>query len=118
MNYKGTLNIINACKELGIQKIVMSSSPSTRFDGNDVVGKGVEELSFPKKYTHVSFRQEDLASLFENAPSFPHLSLSLSNKSLIIFFFFFSFPGNVRLTLRLKQWAKEQCPRHAMGRVF
>ena len=52
VNYKGTLNVINACKELGIHKIVMSSSPSTRFDGNDIVGKGVEELDFPKKYTH------------------------------------------------------------------
>ncbi|UPR04493.1 steroid dehydrogenase [Chloropicon primus] len=52
VNYKGTLNVINACKELGIHKIVMSSSPSTRFDGNDVVGKGVEDLDFPKKYTH------------------------------------------------------------------
>jgi nucleoside-diphosphate-sugar epimerase len=52
VNYEGTLNVINACKELQIRKIVMSSSPSTRFDGNDVVGKGVEELTFPKKYTH------------------------------------------------------------------
>ncbi len=54
VNYKGTLNIINACKELGIQKVVMSSSPSTRFDGNDIAGKGVEDLTFPKTYTHVS----------------------------------------------------------------
>ena len=54
VNYKGTLNVIDACKELHIRKIVMSSSPSTRFDGNDVVGKGVEELTFPEKYTHVS----------------------------------------------------------------
>eukprot|EP00976_Prorocentrum_cordatum_P076735 1182420-Prorocentrum_minimum.AAC.2 len=44
VNYEGTLNVINACKELGIGKIVMSSSPSTRFDGNDIMGKTEDEL--------------------------------------------------------------------------
>jgi len=52
VNYKGTLNVINACRELGIRKIVMSSSPSTRFDGKDVAGKGVKDLKFPEKYQH------------------------------------------------------------------
>lgn len=33
VNYEGTINVINACKSQGIKKIVMSSSPSTRFDG-------------------------------------------------------------------------------------
>jgi nucleoside-diphosphate-sugar epimerase len=31
VNYEGTLNILNACKQLGIKRLVMSSSPSTRF---------------------------------------------------------------------------------------
>ena len=31
VNYGGTVNVINACKALGIKRIVMSSSPSTRF---------------------------------------------------------------------------------------
>lgn len=31
VNYDGSLNVIKACKELGIRKIVMSSSPSTRY---------------------------------------------------------------------------------------
>jgi nucleoside-diphosphate-sugar epimerase len=31
VNYEGTLNVLNACKKLGIKRIVMSSSPSTRF---------------------------------------------------------------------------------------
>lgn len=31
VNYEGSLHILNACKKLGIKKIVMSSSPSTRF---------------------------------------------------------------------------------------
>ena len=31
VNYEGTLNVLNACKKLGIKRLVMSSSPSTRF---------------------------------------------------------------------------------------
>jgi nucleoside-diphosphate-sugar epimerase len=31
VNYEGTVNVLEACKALGIKKIVMSSSPSTRF---------------------------------------------------------------------------------------
>lgn len=30
---RGTLNVIEACKAQGVGKVVMSSSPSTRFDG-------------------------------------------------------------------------------------
>lgn len=33
VNYHGTLNIIEACRKHGIKKVVMSSSPSTRMDG-------------------------------------------------------------------------------------
>ena len=38
VNYEGTLNVIRACRAKGVRKIVMSSSPSTRFDGSDVDG--------------------------------------------------------------------------------
>ena len=31
VNYEGTVNVVEACKRLGITRIVMSSSPSTRF---------------------------------------------------------------------------------------
>jgi hypothetical protein len=31
VNYEGTVNVVEACKRLGIKRIVMSSSPSTRF---------------------------------------------------------------------------------------
>jgi nucleoside-diphosphate-sugar epimerase len=31
VNYLGSINVLEACKELGIKKIVMSSSPSTRY---------------------------------------------------------------------------------------
>jgi len=44
VNYQGTLNVIQACEELGVKKIVMSSSPSTRFTGDDVDGLTEDEM--------------------------------------------------------------------------
>ena len=59
VNRVGTLNVIAACKKHGITKCVMSSSPSTRFDGNDINGKRESELDFPKvflqEYAAVSY---------------------------------------------------------------
>lgn len=46
VNYEGTLNVLRACREAGVPKIVMSSSPSTRFDGSDV--DGLKEDEMPK----------------------------------------------------------------------
>lgn len=34
VNYEGTLNVIKAMKKFGVKKLVMSSSPSTRFPGS------------------------------------------------------------------------------------
>jgi len=45
VNYRGTLNIIDACRHHGVPKIVMASSPSTRFDGSDV--DGLTEAQMP-----------------------------------------------------------------------
>ena len=50
VNFQGTVNVIEACKKLGISKIVMSSSPSTRFDGNDINGAKESELRYPKRF--------------------------------------------------------------------
>lgn len=44
VNYRGTLNVINACKECGVPKLVFSSSPSTRFLGGDVDGLTEDQL--------------------------------------------------------------------------
>ena len=44
VNYEGTLNVINACKEAGVPKLVGSSSPSTRFDGTDISGLREDQL--------------------------------------------------------------------------
>jgi nucleoside-diphosphate-sugar epimerase len=38
VNFEGTLNVLAGCKAHGVPKLVMSSSPSTRFDGSDVDG--------------------------------------------------------------------------------
>ncbi|KAL3785772.1 hypothetical protein HJC23_007328 [Cyclotella cryptica] len=44
VNYEGTLNVIESAKKHGIQKIVFSSSPSTRFTGEDVDGLTEEQM--------------------------------------------------------------------------
>jgi len=46
VNYEGTLTLIDACRKAGVRKLVMSSSPSTRFDGTDV--DGLTEAQMPK----------------------------------------------------------------------
>ena len=50
VNRVGTLNVIEACKRHGVSKCVMSSSPSTRFDGGDINGKRESELCIPKTF--------------------------------------------------------------------
>lgn len=45
VNYEGSLNVLRACKKAGVRKLVMSSSPSTRFDGSDV--DGLTEAQMP-----------------------------------------------------------------------
>mmetsp|Transcript_16879 Transcript_16879/g.38126 ORF Transcript_16879/g.38126 Transcript_16879/m.38126 type:complete len:406 (-) Transcript_16879:79-1296(-) len=52
VNFGGTRHVVKACRDLGVPKIVMSSSPSTRFDGSDI--EGLSETDMPalpmKKY--------------------------------------------------------------------
>ncbi|EED93373.1 predicted protein [Thalassiosira pseudonana CCMP1335] len=44
VNYEGTLNVIDSAKKHGVSKIVFSSSPSTRFTGEDVDGLTEDEM--------------------------------------------------------------------------
>jgi nucleoside-diphosphate-sugar epimerase len=44
VNVQGTLNVIQACKENRVGKLVFSSTPSTRMDGNDILWKNEDEL--------------------------------------------------------------------------
>ena len=44
VNYKGTLNVIEACRVNKVPKMIMSSSPSTRMNGQNIDGDGEDEL--------------------------------------------------------------------------
>ena len=50
VNYHGTLHIIDACKKHGIRRLVMCSSPSTRFTGKDILNLSEADLPQPKKF--------------------------------------------------------------------
>ncbi|CAM9654196.1 unnamed protein product, partial [Laminaria digitata] len=50
VNYQGTLNVLEACRKHGVGKLIMSSSPSTRFDGYDIDGLKEDDLAVPKKF--------------------------------------------------------------------
>lgn len=45
VNYGGTVNVIRACKEHGVKKLVFSSSPSTRFKGSLLHQPNVDGLT-------------------------------------------------------------------------
>ncbi|KAJ1632483.1 hypothetical protein T492DRAFT_838361 [Pavlovales sp. CCMP2436] len=65
VNYDGTRNVIKACLALSIRKVVMSSSPSTRFDGSDLDGLGEDDLpELPlKRYMQVYAETKALGEL-------------------------------------------------------
>jgi nucleoside-diphosphate-sugar epimerase len=44
VNHLGTINVINMARKYGIKKLVFSSSPSTRFTGEDVDGLTEDEM--------------------------------------------------------------------------
>ena len=48
-NVVGTQNVIKACRELGITRLVYTSSPSVVFAGDDIEG-GDESLPYPRHY--------------------------------------------------------------------
>jgi nucleoside-diphosphate-sugar epimerase len=50
VNYEGTLNVIKACREKKVPKLVYSSSPSTRFTGGDITGQTEDELAIPDTF--------------------------------------------------------------------
>lgn len=44
VNYEGTKNVVEACKQMGVKKLIMSSSPSTRMLGTDIDGLSEADL--------------------------------------------------------------------------
>lgn len=47
VNYNGCLNVITACKKFNIPRLVLCSTPSTRFTGADITGQTEAELPEP-----------------------------------------------------------------------
>ena len=50
VNYRGTLRIIEGCKKYNVNKLVYSSSPSTRFTGGDVKGLSEDDMPIPDQF--------------------------------------------------------------------
>lgn len=48
-NVHGTLNVLAACREHGIRRLVLTSSPSAVFDGRDHVD-ALNDLPYPERY--------------------------------------------------------------------
>lgn len=75
VNYEGTLNVLAACRECGVPKLVFSSSPSTRFEGGDVDGCTEDEMpSLPlKRYLQDYAETKAMAELAVSAACSPEL---------------------------------------------
>ena len=50
-NVDGTQNVIDACVERGVERLVMTSSPSVTFDGHDAKNAN-ETLPYPSKHLY------------------------------------------------------------------
>ena len=76
-NVTGTENVLNACRDHGIQRLVYTSSPSVIFDGRDLEG-GDEALPYPAHYEahypKTKARAEQLV-LAANSPALATVSL-------------------------------------------
>jgi nucleoside-diphosphate-sugar epimerase len=76
-NVTGTENVIEACRRLGIERLVYTGSPSVVFDGSDVEG-GDESLPYPAHfeahYPHTKALAEQ-AVLAANTPELATVSL-------------------------------------------
>ncbi|RXM95066.1 Sterol-4-alpha-carboxylate 3-dehydrogenase, decarboxylating [Acipenser ruthenus] len=71
VNYTGTKAVIQACKEAGVQKVVLTSSASVVFEGTDVKD-GTEDLPYAKKpidyYTETKILQEKAYHITNDEP--------------------------------------------------
>ena len=64
VNYKGTLNVIEACKANSIRALVDCSSPSTRMDGSDILGAESSQLQYAEnRYVHEYARTKALGEI-------------------------------------------------------
>ncbi|XP_072286115.1 sterol-4-alpha-carboxylate 3-dehydrogenase, decarboxylating [Pyxicephalus adspersus] len=79
VNYTGTRTVIAACKDAGVQKLVLTSSASVVFEGKDIKN-GTEDLPYAKKpidyYTETKILQEKEV-LSANDPSNNFLTVAI-----------------------------------------
>ncbi|KAJ8348204.1 hypothetical protein SKAU_G00267930 [Synaphobranchus kaupii] len=63
VNVDGTRNVLQACQEAGVQKVILTSSASVVYEGTDIKD-GKEDLPYAKKpidyYTETKIQQEKL----------------------------------------------------------
>ncbi|KAG6657248.1 hypothetical protein CIPAW_04G076700 [Carya illinoinensis] len=52
VNVEGTKNVIDACIELKVKRLIYTSSPSVFFDGIHAIFNGDESLSYPAKHNN------------------------------------------------------------------
>ncbi|XP_042639388.1 sterol-4-alpha-carboxylate 3-dehydrogenase, decarboxylating [Orycteropus afer afer] len=79
VNYIGTKNVIDTCKEAGVQKLVLTSSASVIFEGVDI-RNGTEDLPYAMKpidyYTETKILQEQVV-LGANDPERNFLTVAI-----------------------------------------
>jgi sterol-4alpha-carboxylate 3-dehydrogenase (decarboxylating) len=73
VNLDGTIRIIENCRRFAVPKLVFSSSPSTRFTGDNVTGQREEELPFPKKWLAMYAETKAYAEMEVSKASCPEL---------------------------------------------
>ncbi|HTP64711.1 MAG TPA: NAD-dependent epimerase/dehydratase family protein [Geobacteraceae bacterium] len=81
-NVTGTENVIAACREMGIARLVFTSSPSVVFDGRDVEG-GDESLPYPAHYEAHYPATKAMAEKLVLAANSPRLATVLLRPHLI-----------------------------------
>jgi nucleoside-diphosphate-sugar epimerase len=72
-NVTGTENVVAACREAGVSRLVYTSSPSVVFDGRDHVNAG-PDLPYPARFEAVYPETKAIAEHFVRAASGPDLA--------------------------------------------
>lgn len=99
-NVVGTENVLNACKKLGIAKLIYTSSPSVVFNGQDESGID-ESVPYPRHYLSLYPRTKAFAERLVLAANSPTLA-TVSLRPHLIWG-----PGDNHLFPRLVQRARE-----------
>ncbi|XP_055964701.1 sterol-4-alpha-carboxylate 3-dehydrogenase, decarboxylating [Sorex fumeus] len=79
VNYQGTKNVIDTCRDAGVQKLILTSSASVTFEGVDIKN-GTEDLPYATKpidyYTETKILQEQVV-LGANDPKKNFLTVAI-----------------------------------------